>query len=158
MPVSRQHQLVCMALSYLIANLEDAISTMEVPNNPASAACDGDTFADPTEAELQDLLWSYPGSVVAPEMWDTTVPPVPPGDREVFNDNAAHLFVDVPDGWATISCRQSDGRQVTFAFVPQGKGRPAQCVDVSLHGHPWRHMVFEGDPKLVSVIWEDNAN
>ncbi len=155
MSASRQHQLVCLALSYLIANLKNAICTMEVPNHPALAACDGDTFADPTEAELQDLLWGFPGSVVAPELWHS---PAEAGDREVFNDNAAHLFVDVPDGWATISCRQSDGRQVTFAFVPKGKGQPAQCVDVSLHGHPWRHMVFKGDPKLLSVIWEDTAN
>lgn len=35
----------------------------------------------------------------------------------VFNAGKPHLCVDVPDGWSTITCRMSNGKKVTFAFI-----------------------------------------
>jgi hypothetical protein len=34
-----------------------------------------------------------------------------------FN-SGTHLGVDVPDDSFTVSCRSSDGRRITFAFLP----------------------------------------
>lgn len=44
-----------------------------------------------------------------------------------------HLCVDVPDGHFTITCRTSEGRQVTFAFCPYKANGPAQCIDIQNH-------------------------
>jgi hypothetical protein len=44
-----------------------------------------------------------------------------------------HFLIDIPDGFATISARLSDGRRVTFAFVPYAENAPAQCVDIIYH-------------------------
>lgn len=47
----------------------------------------------------------------------------------VFN-GGTHLCVDVPNGHYTVSCRLSNGKRVTFAFVPYREGGPADCVDI----------------------------
>ena len=49
-----------------------------------------------------------------------------------FN-NCPHLCIDVPDGMQTITCRTSDGEQVTFCFIPYRKGGPADCIDIYQH-------------------------
>lgn len=48
---------------------------------------------------------------------------------ERFN-GGPHLCVDVPDGLFTITCKMSNGKKVTFAFVPYKDGAPASCVDI----------------------------
>lgn len=53
----------------------------------------------------------------------------------VFNGNS-HLCIDVPDDWFTVSCRTSEGRRITFAFIPYKAGGPAQCVDIQYHDSP----------------------
>lgn len=50
----------------------------------------------------------------------------------VFND-CPHLCIDMPDGMRTISCRMSDGEQVTFCFVPYREGGAADCIDIYQH-------------------------
>ena len=47
-----------------------------------------------------------------------------------------HLCVDVPDGHSTISVKLSDGRQITFAFVPYQEGGVPKCVDIRDLGDP----------------------
>jgi hypothetical protein len=47
----------------------------------------------------------------------------------VFN-RGTHLCVDVPNGNYTVSCRLSNGKLVTFAFVPYQKDGPADCIDI----------------------------
>lgn len=49
-----------------------------------------------------------------------------------FN-SGEHLCVEVPDGHFTISARTSEGKQITFAFLPYKENGPAQCVDVEHH-------------------------
>lgn len=46
-----------------------------------------------------------------------------------FN-NGDHLCFEIPDGHTTISVRTSEGKLVTFAFVPYKADGPPQCVDV----------------------------
>lgn len=52
-----------------------------------------------------------------------------------FN-GGAHLAVDVPDGNFTITARMTNGKRVTFAFVPYRKDEPAGCVDISYDDAP----------------------
>ena len=52
-----------------------------------------------------------------------------------FN-GGSHLCVDIPDGHFTISCKTSEGKKVTFAFVPYTEAGPGQCVDIQRHGCP----------------------
>jgi len=47
-----------------------------------------------------------------------------------FNDGP-HLAVDVPDGNITITARLTNGKRVTFAFIPYRKDEPAGCVNIS---------------------------
>jgi hypothetical protein len=50
-----------------------------------------------------------------------------------FND-VPHLCVQLPDGRHTISVRTSDGRRITFAFLPMAAaGGAADCVDIVYH-------------------------
>jgi hypothetical protein len=49
-----------------------------------------------------------------------------------FN-NGEHLVVNLPDGPRTISVRLSDGRQVTFAFIPYVEGGIPRCIDIKDH-------------------------
>ena len=44
-----------------------------------------------------------------------------------------HLCVDVPDGGFTISAKTSEGKRITFSFLPYKSGGPAQCVDICYH-------------------------
>jgi hypothetical protein len=44
-----------------------------------------------------------------------------------------HLCVDVPNGNFTVTCRTSEGRKITFSFVPYTEDGPAKCVDVQHH-------------------------
>ncbi len=53
----------------------------------------------------------------------------------VFN-GGKHLCVDVPDDNFTVSCRTSEGRRITFAFLPYKKGGPPQAVDIQYHDSP----------------------
>lgn len=46
-----------------------------------------------------------------------------------FN-RGTHLCVDVPDGHYTVSCRLSNGKRVTFAFIPYSENGPADCIDI----------------------------
>jgi hypothetical protein len=39
-----------------------------------------------------------------------------------------HLCVDVPDESFTVSCRTSEGRRITFAFLPYKENGPPQAV------------------------------
>lgn len=50
---------------------------------------------------------------------------------KTFNKRAIHLCVDIPDGWSTVTCRLSNGKRVTFAFVPYEHEGVPQCVDVT---------------------------
>jgi hypothetical protein len=43
------------------------------------------------------------------------------------------LAVDVPDGGFTISAKTSEGKRITFSFMPYRNGGPPQCVDVCYH-------------------------
>jgi hypothetical protein len=50
-----------------------------------------------------------------------------------FN-NMPHLAVDVPDGdGMTITARTSEGKRITFSFLPYRKGGAPQCVDICYH-------------------------
>jgi hypothetical protein len=53
----------------------------------------------------------------------------------VFN-GGDHLCVDVPDDNFTVSCRTSEGRRITFAFLPYEKGGAPQAVDIQYHDSP----------------------
>jgi hypothetical protein len=44
-----------------------------------------------------------------------------------------HLCVDVPDGGFTITAKTSEGKRVTFSFMPYKIGGPPQTVDVVYH-------------------------
>lgn len=44
-----------------------------------------------------------------------------------------HLCVDLPDGHYTIAARTSEGKVITFAFVPYKQGGPGQCCDIMFH-------------------------
>ena len=44
-----------------------------------------------------------------------------------------HLAVDVPDGGFTITAKTSEGKRVTFSFMPYRDGGPPQCVDICYH-------------------------
>ncbi|WP_159513329.1 hypothetical protein [Sphingomonas sp. T1] len=48
-----------------------------------------------------------------------------------YND-VPHTVIDLPDGAFTVSAKTSDGRRVTFCFMPYGDG-PARFVDVQYH-------------------------
>ncbi len=47
-----------------------------------------------------------------------------------------HLCVDVPDDSFTVSCRTSEGRRITFSFLPYKQGGPPQAVDIQYHDSP----------------------
>lgn len=47
-----------------------------------------------------------------------------------------HLCLDVPDDNFTVSCRTSEGRRITFAFLPYKKGGAPQAVDIQYHDSP----------------------
>jgi hypothetical protein len=49
-----------------------------------------------------------------------------------FNGNP-HLAVDIPDGGFTITAKTTEGKRITFAFLPYKTGGPAQAVDVCYH-------------------------
>jgi hypothetical protein len=61
-----------------------------------------------------------------------------------------HLCLEIPDGMTTISARTSEGKKITFSFLPYKTDGPPQCVDIehqttttfrteaSLNGHPWK--------------------
>lgn len=44
-----------------------------------------------------------------------------------------HICIDVPDGQQTISVRTSNGKLVTFDFIPYKEGGPANCIDIVQH-------------------------
>lgn len=64
-------------------------------------------------------------------------PPVKPDDAEAMGyarfNNYGHLLVDIPNGGSTIACKTTEGKVVTFAFVPYKEDGPPQCVDISYH-------------------------
>jgi|TARA_R110000803_G_scaffold103620_1_gene171772 hypothetical protein len=53
----------------------------------------------------------------------------------LWND-CDHLCVDVPDGISTISCKLSDGRQITFGFTPYELNGIPKCIDIRDTGNP----------------------
>jgi hypothetical protein len=65
----------------------------------------------------------------------------------VFN-RGTHLCVDVPDGHYTVSCRLSNGKRVTFAFIPYTESGPADCIDI----HHKTGAPISGDERI-----EDNT-
>jgi len=44
-----------------------------------------------------------------------------------------HLCVDAPDGTFTISVKTSEGKRVTFSFLPYKTDGAPQCVDICFH-------------------------
>ncbi|MGO8748729.1 MAG: hypothetical protein ACLQNE_22390 [Thermoguttaceae bacterium] len=52
-----------------------------------------------------------------------------------FN-GGTHLCVDVPNRSFTVSCRTSQGRRITFAFLPYRKDGAPQAVDIQYHDSP----------------------
>jgi len=44
-----------------------------------------------------------------------------------------HLCVNVPDSTFPISVKTSEGKRVTFSFLPYKTGGAPQCVDVCFH-------------------------
>lgn len=44
-----------------------------------------------------------------------------------------HLAVDVPDGGFTVTAKTSEGKRITFSFMPYRDGGPAGCVDICYH-------------------------
>jgi hypothetical protein len=69
-----------------------------------------------------------------------------------------HFLIDIPDGFATISARLSDGRRVTFAFTPYEENAPAQAVDILYHDSS--EFVVNGKRKvpMQSVILFDRGH
>lgn len=63
--------------------------------------------------------------------WDTAANAAKRGYGK-FN-NCPHLCIDVPDGMHTITCRTSDGEQVTFCFIPYRTGGVPDCIDIYQH-------------------------
>lgn len=64
-------------------------------------------------------------------------PPVMGDDAEAagyaqFN-NVPTMCVDVPDGGFTISAKTSEGKRITFSFMPYKNGGPPGCVDIAYH-------------------------
>lgn len=57
-----------------------------------------------------------------------------------------HLAVDIPAGHATITARTSDGKRITFAFVPYDDNTTG-CVDIEYHDAP-APLVENGHTKL----------
>ena len=55
-----------------------------------------------------------------------------------FN-NVPHLAVDVPDGGFTITAKTSEGKRITFSFMPYRDNGPPQCVDVQYHDNGTVH-------------------
>ena len=49
-----------------------------------------------------------------------------------FND-VPHKPIDIPDGEFTITAKTSDGRRVTFCFLPDREHSPAGFVDIQYH-------------------------
>lgn len=44
-----------------------------------------------------------------------------------------HLCVKVPDGGFTVSCLTSEGKRVTFSFLPYKQDGAPQCIDIQYH-------------------------
>jgi hypothetical protein len=61
-----------------------------------------------------------------------------------------HLCVEVPDGCSTITCRTSQGRKVTFSFLPYEQGGPPQCVDIHEATAPAIH--FDDKPSHIQRL------
>lgn len=53
-----------------------------------------------------------------------------------FND-VPHKPIDIPDGEFTITAKTSDGRRVTFCFMPDRENSPAGFVDIQYHDVIW---------------------
>lgn len=53
-----------------------------------------------------------------------------------FND-VPHKPIDIPDGEFTITAKTSDGRRVTFCFLPDRERSPAGFVDIQYHDVIW---------------------
>lgn len=52
-----------------------------------------------------------------------------------------HLAVDIPDGDGfTITAKTSEGKRITFSFMPYKKGGAPQCVDVQYHDNGTCHV------------------
>ena len=44
-----------------------------------------------------------------------------------------HLAVDIPNEGFTITAKTSEGRRITFSFLPYKNGGPPRCVDIQYH-------------------------
>jgi len=65
-----------------------------------------------------------------------------------------HLAVDVPDGYLTITAKMSDGRRITFAFLPYREGAPPSCVDVVYHDSGTHRLVNDNPlPTFDAVVF-----
>lgn len=49
-----------------------------------------------------------------------------------YND-VAHKPIDIPDGYFTITAKTSEGRRVTFCFMPETCDGPSRFVDIQFH-------------------------
>lgn len=51
-------------------------------------------------------------------------------------NNCPHLCLDIPDGMTTITCKLSNGQQVTLSFLPYAEEPQPKCMDVVVHKTP----------------------
>lgn len=66
-----------------------------------------------------------------------------------------HVAIDVPDGQTTYSFRTSEGKRLTFCFLPYIKEGPPQCVDVAYHDSGVDVMTKSGEPMpaMHAILW-----
>lgn len=84
---------------------------------------DGETFMIDHAPEEDGILTQFPSI--------TKVQAIKAGFAGY--NNCPHLCVDVPDGFFTISARLSNGRRITFAFMPYDEGERPMAVDIIDH-------------------------
>jgi len=64
-------------------------------------------------------LYTKPGNAVAAGYAEFNVCP--------------HLAVDIPNEVFTITAKTSEGRRITFSFLPYKNGGAPRCVDIQYH-------------------------
>jgi hypothetical protein len=94
----------------------------------------------------------YPQVIETPKAIPELVSTYIPGDSAEaagfaqFN-GGPHLCVEVPNNHFTVSAKTTEGKRITFAFVPYKEDGAAQCVDVKYHDSP-APRIPNGDMRL----------